>query len=53
VSDEALVLVGGVVRADTVHEQPVELGRDDSVEHQLAEVRQAAVAEVAVAVDLE
>ena len=52
-ADEALVLVRRVGLAHGAHEQPVELGRGDPVEHQLVDVGEARVAEVAVAVDLE
>ena len=47
------MLVGRVGRADGVDEQAVEVGRADPVEHELVDVREPAVAEVAVAVDLE
>src|SRR3954452_12038723 len=53
VSDEALVLVLGVQRADRVDEQGVELLRGDPVEDKLVDVGEAAGAEVAVAVGVE
>src|SRR4051794_4510490 len=53
VPGEALVLVRRVGGAHRLQQQPVEVGGRDPVEHELVDVREAVVDEVAVAVDLE
>src|SRR3954462_12682182 len=53
VGEETLLLVRRIGAANGVHEQAVEVGRVDPVEDHLVDVREPAVAEVVVALDLE